>query len=406
VRFLETDLTFKQEIDTSQTGIAACSRERPIRENEALRLVVHREIPEHPEIQREWNELVFQMERRQVFYTWEWARAMQSGYRDSLKPLLLLAYRGDTLAGVTSLACDRSDRNTRFLAAATSDYCDFVSRPSDRSEMINAVLGKLREMNISCATFASIPEDSATFAAMSKASAIHGYHAFQHPAQVCSLVILGSREERQRLRDTLVGKKALRRNLRGMAQSGSLTLTHLQSQKDVTANLPMFVQAHIARFLATQRVSNFTQPERRLFLEQLSRLLSEAGWLRLSRMSAGDRAIAWNYGFQFGDSWFWYQPTFESAMEQYSPGYSLLAKIVAEACDREDLNVVDLGVGAEGYKDRFSNGTRKTVDFHLSCSFRLHAREIIRYQAARGIKSSPRIESAVRGVVKRLPFLF
>jgi CelD/BcsL family acetyltransferase involved in cellulose biosynthesis len=304
------------------------------------------------------------------------------------------------------LARDGCDRNTGFLAAATSDYCDFVSRPPDRAEMIDAVLGKLREMDISRVTLASLPEDSATLPALSKASVIHGYHAFRHPAQVCSLVNLGSRGERQRLRDTLVGKKSLRRNLRGMAQSGPVKLTHLQTQEDACTNLPTFVQAHIARFIATHRVSNFTQPARRLFLEELTRLLSEAGWLRLSRLSAGEQVIAWNYGFQFGDSWFWYQPTFESQMEQYSPGYSLLAKIVAEACDREELNVVDLGVGAEGYKDRFSNGTRKTLDFHLNSSFRLHAREMIRYQAARAIKSSPRIESALRSVYRRRPLLF
>ena len=57
----------------------------------SLRLELRREIPEDPKLLRQWKELALRMERPEVFYTCEWALAVQSAYRDSLKPLLFLA---------------------------------------------------------------------------------------------------------------------------------------------------------------------------------------------------------------------------------------------------------------------------------------------------------------------------
>ena len=95
--------------------------------------------------------------------------------------------------------------------------------------------------------------------------------------------------------------------------------------------------AHVARFLATGRISNIATAQRRVFLSELARLLSGSGWLALSRMLVADRPIAWNYGFCFHGSWFWYQPTFDSSYERLSPGYCLLSRIISEACDQEEM---------------------------------------------------------------------
>jgi len=42
----------------------------------ALRIVLHRYIPEDPHLKLQWNNLVERMERPEVFYTHEWAWAM------------------------------------------------------------------------------------------------------------------------------------------------------------------------------------------------------------------------------------------------------------------------------------------------------------------------------------------
>jgi CelD/BcsL family acetyltransferase involved in cellulose biosynthesis len=369
-----------------------------------LRLVVHRQIPEDPALRRQWNQVVFHMEHPQVFYTWEWACAMQSAYRASLKPLLFLGYEGDELIGVASLATDLAERDTSLLAAATSDYCDFCSRPNRRQQFVDAVLAELRKTGVESLALASIPADSSTVAAIRVAARQCGYHVLMHPAQVCARVILGSGEARQKLKATVRGKKMFRRNLRMLEGEGHITLTHLRSWSEIEADLLLFTKVHVARFLVTQQISTLAKPERRHFLEKLARLLSESGWMWLSRLNVGQRAIAWNYGFQFCGSWFWYQPTFESGarIERYSPGFCLLSKVVEEACDTTALDLVDLGVGAESYKDRFANVGRETLDFSLCQSYFRHQREVARHWAARTVKASPKIESVVRSGLRRL----
>jgi len=119
-------------------------------------------------------------------------------------------------------------------------------------------------------------------------------------------------------------------------------------------------------------------------------------------LMVGDRPVAWNYGFQFHGNWFWYQPTFDSRYEENSPGQCLLSRIVTEACDMDGVKVVDLGLCAEGYKERFGNSTRQTVDISLTRSWSRHLREIVRHRAASALKRSPKVESAVRRLLRRL----
>src|SRR5205823_2603809 len=167
----------------------------------------------------------------------------------------------------------------------------------------------------------------------------------------------------------------------------------------VSAAFGSFSRMHVARFLDTGRISNLCRPERRDFLKELAHQFSESSAVTLSQLTIGDRPIAWNYGFQFGGSWFWYQPTFDSKFEALSPGHCLLTHIVAEACDQNDMQVVDLGLGAEGYKERFANGTRATVHGTLNRSRLRHLLTIARYRASCLVQGSPQVESVARRAI-------
>jgi hypothetical protein len=53
------------------------------------------------------------------------------------------------------------------------------------------------------------------------------------------------------------------------------------------------------------------------------------------------------------------------------------------------------------YKERFANQTRETLCVTLRTSAVQHAREILRYRAAEGIKTYPRLEAVTRALVSR-----
>jgi hypothetical protein len=88
-------------------------------------------------------------------------------------------------------------------------------------------------------------------------------------------------------------------------------------------------------------------------------------------------------------------------LEKYSPGFCLLAKLIEEAADDPIVNTVDLGLGAEEYKDRFSNQTREILYVTVNASAARHYGEILRYHAAQIMRASPRVESAARRLRRR-----
>lgn len=367
-----------------------------------MRIVSHRDIPEDSSLHRRWNELALQVEQPEVFYTSEWGLAMQSAYRASLKPLLFLGYDGEDVVGVASLATDPSERNITFLAANTGDYCEFLSAPSRRAEFVDGVFAELAKIKAGAIALANVPEDSATPDALRAAAEKHGLHAYARPAYICTQVLLGAGEEREKLKLAVGHKKMLQRKLRGLERAGTINYVHLRSWDEIEPAVQEFANAHAARFLAAGRVSSLGGRERRHFLEDLARRFSDSGVVALSVLKVNNQPVAWNYGFQFHGSWFWYQPTFDSRWEAHSPGYCLLARIVMDACERQDMNRVDLGLGAEGYKERFGNSTRQILYITATKSWSRHLREITRYRAASLLRRAPRVESLVRGALGKI----
>ena len=360
-------------------------------------------MPEDAILRRQWDALALSVERPQVFYTYEWALAVYRAYSATLRPLIFLAYdEQNSLYGIAALATDAGGKRISFLGATTGDYCDFLSEPEHRALFLSAVLGELRSRGIEDIAFANLPADSPSVAALRHAARENHYRCFMRTAYVCTQVSLDSLERRGEGKPVLPRKKMLRRFLNAMGRENPVRLDHARSASDVGAILPQFMQAHVARFLVTGRISNMARPERQLFLGELAKLLSEDGWVVLTRMMSGDRVFAWNYGFQFQGTWFWYQPTFGSDLEKYSPGFCLLAKVIEEAADNPALKIVDLGLGAEEYKERFANQTRETLFVTLKASAFAHYREIARYRASAMVKSSPEVESGVRSAVVRL----
>jgi len=365
-----------------------------------MRIVLHRDIPDDPLLQQQWNALVQEMERPEVFYTHQWALAMHRAFGESLLPILMLAYEGAKLAGVAALATDPTQKTTSFLCSTSADYCDLLSRPDLRAELLDTVLAELCSASLPTLVLTSIPAESATIQALRSVTRKRGFHLFVRPTAVCAQVELGAEEERIELKIVLGKKKIFRHSMNSLGRDGTVSFSHLATWEAIEPVLASFSVAHIARFLAMGRISNIVDPQRRVFLSTLARLLSESGWMVLSRMLVADRAVAWNYGFQFQGKWFWYQPTFDTSYERLSPGYCLLSKIISEACDQTEIRVVDLGLGAEGYKERFANSARTTLHATLMKSLGRHTREVVRYHAAQAVKFVPRAESAARAVLR------
>lgn len=360
-----------------------------------MRVITLHQIPDDHQLRESWNALVDESEDPQVFYRYEWALAVQRAYRRRLKPLIFLFYDGDALIGIAALATPASTTSACFLTATTADYCNVLSRPATADLVWDALVHELRRRRIGTLVLANLPEDSATARLIRRAN---GLRAHVREAYDCARVVLGSPEERTALKASLNRKKVYRRAVRQMMAEG-LEVLHLQEYSEIAPWLENFYEAHIARFRATGRRSNIEDPERRLFLNELARELSASRIMVLSCLRVAGVPVAWNYGFRFRGSWFWYQPTFSSSHERFSPGFSLLGKIIEASCDDPEVEVVDLGLGAEEYKDRFATATRRTLYATLQQSHIHHVKTAMRYRLTSLVKQSPYVERKIRALM-------
>lgn len=337
------------------------------------------------------------MERPEVFYTYQWALAAAIAFTDNLRPLICLVYESNQLCGVAALATSHDSRsNAFFLTASTADYCDFLSEPEMRKAVMAAIFAEIRKLGVRGLVLASIPEESSTLRELPGIAESYNFHLHERASSDCSVILFGSDEERQEILRSMKRKEKEGRALKKMAQVGSVHVTHLMQpgQADLT---PIF-SAHISRFLATYRVSPLVRPERRSFLVEVSRLLGHAGWLKMSRLEINGEPIAWNYGFLFCGSWFWYLPTFEIDRERLSPGACLLRLLVEEGCADASVKRLDLGLGDEPYKERYTTAAFGTRYVQLSTGRFRHQQVVGRHLLSETVRRSSRLETKIRAI--------
>ena len=367
-----------------------------MQEVNSLRIVLLENIPEDRKLREQWNALAQSVDYPQVFYTYEWALAVQRAYRATRASMLFLAYdEEEHLRGVAALAREAGTGSISFLCATTSDYCDFLSSTEHRQILVSNILAELRNRGFDRITLTNLPADSPTVAALRATAAEFHYHLFARTAYECSQIALDALPRRDG-KAVMPRARKWRRAVNTFGRDVPVRVEHVQSFAEAAEILPQFALTHTGRFLATGRIGNLAYAERRDFLAQLARLLGEAGWLRLSVMLKGTRIVAWNYGFRFADTWFWYQPTFDTELEKYSPGFCLLGKIIEEAAATPDIKIVDFGLGAEEYKDALANQTRETLYVSLRRSRLANNREIVRYRVAQLAKGIPAVEDGIR----------
>jgi CelD/BcsL family acetyltransferase involved in cellulose biosynthesis len=361
-----------------------------------MKITVLEKIPEDAESILAWNNLVFQMERPEVFFTHQWALATSRAFPDILCPLTFLVYDTGRLAGVAAMATNRVSPDTAFfLTASSADYCDIVSEPETIGTVLAAMLQEMNKLGLRNLVLANVPAESHTLRVIKAVARSHHLRLHQRPAYDCRVISLGDTKQRQSVLQSVARKKAIKANLKKLGQLGPIRITHLSGAQSEMALRSIFA-AQISRFLATNRLSPCIYERNRFFLMELGRLLSPAGWIKISQLEVNGEPVAWNYGFRFCDSWFYYLVTFQMQYEASSPGSCLLRLLTEEACADPSVKRFDLGRGDEAYKERFSNAISSTCYVQLSKSLSRYLASVGRYWLAASAGRFPAIKKQIR----------
>jgi CelD/BcsL family acetyltransferase involved in cellulose biosynthesis len=85
------------------------------------------------------------------------------------------------------------------------------------------------------------------------------------------------------------------------------------------------------------------------FLAALAREMAALGLLHLSAVQYGDKFISCHFGFERGDTFYYWMPTYDASFAKKRVGNTLREHLIMSACDR-GLKRFDMLLGAYDYK--------------------------------------------------------
>jgi CelD/BcsL family acetyltransferase involved in cellulose biosynthesis len=158
-------------------------------------------------------------------------------------------------------------------------------------------------------------------------------------------------EQRGRFRKKLLAD-ADRCRRRLAEAEGPVRVERLRERDELTEAVRTIAERHRLRHTSLGRFSMFERPETEAFYLRLVERAADDDRLHVTRLLAGDRVAAVHLGFDTGERFLYYLPTFDQGLSRYSPGRLLLLDLMKEAIEG-GRRAFDLGRGEESYKLEF-----------------------------------------------------
>lgn len=325
-----------------------------------------------------WNHLVSQSETNTVFQTYEWFSSWCHVFGDKQALWLLLAFAGERLVGIVPLA--RTGRTIRFASERYADYCDVIAG-AQKANVLQAALTFLagRRSAWSKLSLHNLPGNSSTPALLKQLAPSTGLRLFVRGTVACPAAILDGTPETT---EALLRKNSLNRPYKFFRRSGHLAFRNATEVNSALALLPQFFAQHVKRWRRDRCSSLFLDHENCRFYNELVRRLLPRGWLVLSVVEYNREPIAFHFGFDYGDAFLWYKPSFDVRFERRSPGNVMLRFLIEQAIRREK-KVFDFTVGDESFKKRYSNTVRCNTNILITAGVWSHASSTVVMSAKR-----------------------
>ena len=157
-------------------------------------------------------------------------------------------------------------------------------------------------------------------------------------------------------------RKDVRRQRKRLAEKGPVSIWRPASVAEAEPVLEEFFQVHDAKWLSQGFPGLFQDPLQRNHFQAVLKRMWGRG-VHFSTLRCGDTHISYHFGL-FAGGWIqWYRPSFRVEFQGFSPSKIHLAMLIEDAC-QANLQGLDFLLGAEGYKDVWTNETREVVSIH------------------------------------------
>jgi peptidoglycan/xylan/chitin deacetylase (PgdA/CDA1 family)/CelD/BcsL family acetyltransferase involved in cellulose biosynthesis len=323
-----------------------------------MRILEVREENDFRGMMAQWDALTQESDAT-VFVSWEWVTAWWRVYGNAAGLRIFAAFDDDgVLRGVAPLrsgAIHRYGQNVpswSFVGDGSndSDYLDLILFPGWEQRAVEAFWhhwerefrdGTVLQLN-------EIPSNSAALPALKQIAEDRRFLWVESPVACASVRLpeswdayLGSLRPRFRTK--------VRSVLRALESNTAVQFGFSESLEETQKILPDLFDLHTRRWAAEGKPGVFGPSKKRAFYLELSRVLHERGWLRLSWVKWNGRILACQYGFVFKGVYSQLQEGYEPAAEHLSPGIALRAWSIRELL-RQDVREYDFLGGVKRNK--------------------------------------------------------
>ena len=296
----------------------------------------------------EWDDLMRTDTTSSLFQGPLWCLEWYRIYHDRYRPFLAFVMFGESLVGLIPLAIEQATGSLVFACGNMSDYRDVVAIPEHKKVVVGELLrifavGKFpNPLRLG----PMLPESNTADLVISMTGRANKTRAIarSHPGWRWWLTAGAPN-------DDFMKKKSVRQPFKYYQKQGAISLERIETDEEWDRFKQEFFDLHTLRQLYAGRPVSFNDPLKRELYDVLFK--KHPGSVHVTSFRVAGRTIAAHYGPVRDRVLYWGAPAFDIQEAQRSPGLIMLAMIMQNA-ERLGLRGIDLTIGTEDYKKRFS----------------------------------------------------
>jgi CelD/BcsL family acetyltransferase involved in cellulose biosynthesis len=318
------------------------------------------------ELRAEWNELLEDSLSDCVFLTWEWLSTWWKHLSRGRRLFVVVVRERGRAIALAPLVV----RPPGLFSALPFTTFEFMGTGSVGSDRLDVILRRGREAEGAAVLAGHLARArralelgqvrvGASGAAMLGARLRQeGWGVRAEPTDISRYIDLSGLEWPSYLAGLGAAHRAdFRRKLRRAGSDCRLAFRTVATEDRRLQALHRLIALHNARWRERGASNAFHTPHHVRFHEEMTRLASERGWLRIHTLWLDGAPAASLYGFRYGSVFSFYQSGFDPAYASYSAGLVTMGLSIRSAIE-EGAREYDLLQGDETYKSRWARVAR------------------------------------------------
>lgn len=313
----------------------------------------------------EWPELFAKSATQSIFLSLPWQTAWAIDCCGSVDEHPVLTIREDSDGSLRGIApLNHGKGSVTFgLDYNVTDYQDILSDPGEEESVWEAILGYGASEGWSSIELTGVRDDSPSTQILESRASEHGWRVDRSVWDVSPYVELPESWDAHVQSLSKKDRHELRRKLRRLEANADTEYRIYDHEHD---ELPQALDSFVSLMgKSSEAKSDFLTPERRSFLETLTRTMADAESLQLAFLDVGGKPVSATMSFLEGDRLLLYNSGYDPEYRHLSVGLLLKAYGLRGAIE-QGLREYDFLRGNEPYKYDLGGNDRVLYRWQLA----------------------------------------